>query len=82
MSCHVSLPAVDHQWPGILHRIIGLVHYLEEVEQRCCQLGRPVVRPLGVVELKHSTLLAGARLDRGEGPDSMSIKNTRNRDYA
>ena len=66
MQCHVpSLPAVHHKGAGILYSVIGLVHYLEEVEERCGQLGGAVVRPLGVVELQHATLLTGARLNGG-----------------
>ena len=54
--------AVHHDGAGL--RGVGGVDGTQEVEQRSCEFGGPVVGPLGVVELKHCVRVVSGHLHR------------------
>ena len=59
------LPAVDDNGSTLVG--IGGMDRPEEVEQRSCQLGCAIVRPLAEVELQYSAQLSGHQLAGGAG---------------
>ena len=58
-----ELPAVYDHRASLFLVVNGLVDDLEEVEQRSCQFGCPIIWPLGVMELQHSPQLISLSLE-------------------